>query len=391
MKGIFKIILSFILLISTKIYAEELVYTFSEWSTDYPSGYPEVFIQSEDRYLWYKEETTDEEYLLREEIGEKEVDYEDFIYSIESDPSITKPEEKEDRIIEELHLTYSDNDITKIRLSKDLRIYEIDLSHREPYEGVKLMNKASYKLLFDGSYSLDYLLEEDATIELDEPINLDNLVFTLYLVATGSSFKVEFLTKDNYVLYSGSFKATTRTMPIKKDELTNNPKEVVYYTYKDKLYKTYNTKKTYTTEYYASKDGYIKDESAKKTFYRYYTNDYVIINFFNSEVVNESYCHKRFCQIVYAPSHENVEPEPEPEPEVTPTPIVNPEPEVVIEPEPLLVEDVPDNPQTIDTIYYDVILLVISILSTIFIYRRKIFLVLSNRFKSLKKFSNMFL
>ena len=53
MKGIFKIILSFILLISTKIYAEELVYTFSEWSSEYPSNYPEIFIQSEDRYLWY--------------------------------------------------------------------------------------------------------------------------------------------------------------------------------------------------------------------------------------------------------------------------------------------------------------------------------------------------
>ena len=242
MKRIFKIILSFILLISTKIYAEELIYTFSEWSSEYPSNYPDVFIQSEDRYLWYKDERVDEEYLLKENFGDKEVDYEDYIYSLESDPSLIIPEEKDGRIIEELHLSYTDNDITKIKLSKGLRIYEINLSHREPYESVKLMNRTSYGSLFDGYYSEDYSLDEDVILELDEPINLDNLVFTFYLVATGIPFKVEFLTKDNYVLYEGTFNTTTRTIPIKKEDLTFNKKEVVYYTYKDKLYKTYNMK-----------------------------------------------------------------------------------------------------------------------------------------------------
>ena len=389
MKGIFKIILSFILLISTKIYAEELIYTFSEWSSEYPSNYPDVYIQSEDRYLWYKDEKIDEEYLLKENIGDKEVDYEDYIYSLESDPSLTIPEEKDGRIIEELHLSYTDNDITKIRLSKEMRIYEINLSHREPYESVKLMNRTSYGSLFDGYYSEDYYLDKDTTLELDEPINLDNLVFTFYLVATGIPFKVEFLTKDNYVLYEGTFNTTTRTIPIKKEDLTFNKKEVIYYTYKDKLYKTYNTKRIYTTDYYVSLDGYIKDETTKKTFYRYYTNEYIYVNFFNLEVVNESYCHKRFCQIVYAPKEETITPSIEPEIPIEPTPVVETPPNE--EPIPEIIEEVIDNPQTGDKIYYDVILLVVSILCTLFVYRKKIFLILSNRFKSLKKFSNMFL
>ena len=55
MKKITKFLLSMILVLSFgKVFAEEITLTYSEWTTDYPSNIPEVFIQSEDRYHFYK-------------------------------------------------------------------------------------------------------------------------------------------------------------------------------------------------------------------------------------------------------------------------------------------------------------------------------------------------
>ncbi len=53
MNKILKFLLSMILVLSFgKVFADELQY--SEWSTDYPSNIPEVFIESETRYHFYK-------------------------------------------------------------------------------------------------------------------------------------------------------------------------------------------------------------------------------------------------------------------------------------------------------------------------------------------------
>ena len=93
--------------------------------------------------------------------------------------------------------------------------------------------------------------------------------------------------------------------------------------------------------------------------------------------------------MVYAPKEEVTKPSIEPEIPENPIPEVENPP--TKEPIPEIIEEVIENPQTGDKIYYDVILLVVSILCTLFVYRKKIFLVLSNRFKLLKKFSNMFL
>ena len=60
MKKILKAIL-FISIILVKVKAYEL--TYSQWSTTYPEGYEEILIESEKRYLWYKETRINEEYL----------------------------------------------------------------------------------------------------------------------------------------------------------------------------------------------------------------------------------------------------------------------------------------------------------------------------------------
>ncbi len=55
MNKIFKFLLSMILVLSFgKVFAEEIVLQYSEWSTDYPSNIPEVFVESETRYHFYK-------------------------------------------------------------------------------------------------------------------------------------------------------------------------------------------------------------------------------------------------------------------------------------------------------------------------------------------------
>ena len=55
MNKIFKFLLSMILILTCgKVFAKEITLTYSEWSTYYPSNIPEVFIQSETRYHFYK-------------------------------------------------------------------------------------------------------------------------------------------------------------------------------------------------------------------------------------------------------------------------------------------------------------------------------------------------
>ena len=43
---------------------------YSEWSSEYPTEISKLLIRKEDRYLWYKDVITDEEYIMKE----KEVD-----------------------------------------------------------------------------------------------------------------------------------------------------------------------------------------------------------------------------------------------------------------------------------------------------------------------------
>ena len=76
MKKIFKYLLFLICFVYTKVYAYDV--TFSEWSLNYPSEVDSLYIESEERYLWYKEEIVNEEFLVKEDIKDKLVDYSSF-------------------------------------------------------------------------------------------------------------------------------------------------------------------------------------------------------------------------------------------------------------------------------------------------------------------------
>ena len=64
MKKLF-IIMGFIImtLLSVKVYAQPIEISYSSWSTDYPNGIPQVFIESSDRYHFYRIVDGQVEYL----------------------------------------------------------------------------------------------------------------------------------------------------------------------------------------------------------------------------------------------------------------------------------------------------------------------------------------
>ena len=99
MKKILKFILSLIFFVfMVRIRAYEIYY--SEWSSEYPKGVGNKIIQSEDRYLCYREVITDEKYLVKEEIGDRQVDYNDYIFSERIDNGFEQPKKLKDRLIE---------------------------------------------------------------------------------------------------------------------------------------------------------------------------------------------------------------------------------------------------------------------------------------------------
>ena len=65
MKKIWKVLATFLLLLLSvsKARAEELTFTFSEWSPLYPSGLSDEYIQSEKRYNWFKVENNKINYV----------------------------------------------------------------------------------------------------------------------------------------------------------------------------------------------------------------------------------------------------------------------------------------------------------------------------------------
>ena len=153
-----------------------------------------------------------------------------------------------------------------------------------------------------------------------------------------------------------------------------------------------------TEEYYNNyKEGYYKLENDYKTYYRYITNDTVVVDSQNNFVTNLDYCKKEKCYIIKLDKYRNIEEEPEiPEEPETPeepeVPEAPEEPEVSEEPE---VPETPEeaiiyNPKTADNIlYYDILLFSCLISIVLVIYKQKIILVLSKRFKKIKNNCNI--
>ncbi len=154
-----------------------------------------------------------------------------------------------------------------------------------------------------------------------------------------------------------------------------------------------------TEEYYNNyKEGYYKLENNHKTYYRYITNDAVVVDSQNNFVTDLGYCVKEKCYIIKLDKYRNIEEEPEtqekpntPEDEPnTPEEEPNTPEEEPNTPEEEPEEEIVYNPKTADNIlYYDILLFLCLTSILIVMYKQKIILVLSKRFKKNKNHCNI--
>lgn len=126
-------------------------------------------------------------------------------------------------------------------------------------------------------------------------------------------------------------------------------------------FKIENDEEIRTEEYYDFLEGYEKIEESKKTFYRVINSSYIILDADSNLVKDDIECRKAFCTKMsitpYNPNQEDDEP---PKP---------PEEEIIV------------NPDTNDPICIYYSLLVVCFFSLLLIIYRKIYLVMSNRWK----------
>lgn len=355
---LFLFVLFFIL---SKVYAIEYEYNYSEWSEEYPNGVDNIFIQSENRYNCYKNKITNEEYLKREDIGNKEVNYDDYILGNESELYDEKPIETEDIIVYEKKVTknYTINDVKGILLDNfnnpdnygdfyyikivDSLENKINVNEYEQYKGV-----------LDGYATIDF--KNDIKFTFVNDVDVNNIVLSLYyeLDDLYTTFDISYIAEDGYRIFT--YKASIigenmLTLEGINDFESHFERSVTKYTYKDKLYKTYNIVKENDGIYHNLNDDCDIIDETKKSFYRYITNDYVIVNSSGKLVTSSNQCIKSYCFKVYANKKE------EPKKEIT------------------------INPSTGDSLYYYLILFILSMLFIVLFRKQIINLVLSNRFK----------
>lgn len=287
--------------------------TYSQWSETYPENIKEIFIESEDRFYWYKENIVDVEYLIKEDINNKLFDENDFKYYT-SEELLERPVEYSERIINETNkmIEYTSSDIKGIYLTTNdsIQISEIDIRDNL---GNRIMCNNENNKLFDDDISIYYEMYNELYCYFDEKLNINDFS-TFLCMKSDSNNKVTFnfnlITENNDIIYytNSSFLKSAYYIEFGKNVLRPNLfHSKTYYTYTDKLYKTYNIEKEYINEYYSNLDGYIKDESSKKTFYRYITNDYIIVDENDNIVTNESHCNKEFCKIIYLNNNEQID------------------------------------------------------------------------------------
>ena len=365
MKNILKVILSLILFVCiVKVYAYEL--TYSEWSSEYPKGIDSNLIESEKRYLWYKDIESNIEYLKKEDFNNKLVDYNDFKVTKESEESLIEPEHFIDRIINKKvrNTKYTEDDIysftiDNINFKDKVLLSEIEVINDN--KKLELIVDDKFSSLINNIYD-DYIENKDnISVKFKSKQNVNNLLVKLYYKCdckNDNTFNFNYLSNDEYSIYNNTFKVENCIMEIKPSSLNPNLiKSQTYYTYIDKLYKTYNIDRQETEEYYKDYNdkSYSKLESSKKMFYRYITNDVVIFDALGNLVEDpEEYCKKQYCQAIEN-KIEIIEPKiPEDKKEI---------PKKV------------NNPKTLDNIYYYFILLFLSLLIiclTMIINKKKI-------------------
>ncbi len=119
MRKIIIIILSFLFCsFFYKINASEYI-TYSDWQEEYPSWLDEIFIQSEDRYLWYKEEVDNETgETKREEVIEYYKELDGYIKKEESKKTFYRYITNKKVLFDESgNIVYDDSECVKLYCS----------------------------------------------------------------------------------------------------------------------------------------------------------------------------------------------------------------------------------------------------------------------------------
>lgn len=300
-------------------------YTYSEWSEEYPDGYDSILIESEVRYKWYKENEVDVEYLSKSEFVDKKYDLNDFRYTIESEYSLEKPEENDDRVITSSvkQYTFSENDINHV-LFKDfsfigaLHVSEIDIFEKSTnnqinYEFESVYNDIYHTEILNDDNIDTYMpinSQSKISMNLGKKYNASNLLVKVYYKTDGTDSK-SYKNMLTYNMVEGLIYKTARlgvcptgcafSMSYDASYAVNLTQSVNMYSFKDKLYKTYNINKEYLDEYLTDSEGYTKDEIDYKTFYRYITSSYILTDISGNLIDRDknSYCEKYPCFMKY--------------------------------------------------------------------------------------------
>lgn len=311
MKKIFFCVVMFLLVLNVHAVKDE----YSEWSLEYPSGIPKNVIESEDRYKWYKEEILDIEYLKKEDIYNKQVDYDDY-KTYESEELLIEPIKLNDRTIIKEYKDYkfeSDNInyvvLTNNNSNSIIGITEVIIYDNKGGTKIDYSVLSEYSYLYDNDKNKHYPLQEGKSIyiNLNKEYNADDVRIFLYYYSSSSNNKlsISYNTFKDYPLYTRDaslFKCDPycelTNIGIKDMIETSRTYKLNVYKYIDKLYKTYSIKKIYADDYYSNLEGYIKDESTKKIFYRYIK--YKMVIYKGNEIV-ESFkeCGKSSCIVEF--------------------------------------------------------------------------------------------
>ena len=295
-------------------------YTYSEWSTEFPEGYEDIMIESEVRYKWYKETEIDVEYLSRDNFGDRLYDLNDYKYTESSEETIDKPETAEDRIIiEEVkeHL-FTEKDVDHI-LIKDMVFqspcYFSEIDIFDKLTGIPVNytfeNTDTGDIdvnLFNDDDKATYLIMENSAkiiINLGRKYDANDLTIKLYIKAEGTGYK-KIVSVFNYGMdYELMNKLTTIgictagciiDLSFNSTYTKTLSQMVKHYTYKDKLYKTYNITKEYMEGYFKEMEGYIKDENSETVFYKYITDPYILTDLYGNLIDRDTfYCDKNPC------------------------------------------------------------------------------------------------
>jgi hypothetical protein len=297
-------------LLTTNINAFEL--TYSEWSETYPEGIDEIFIEREDRYYWYKDNIVNVEYLKLEDIQDKQYDENDIKYYT-SEELLEKPEEYNERVINEItkEVNYTKDDVKGILITTENDIKIAELIVRD-LNGNKINCNTGNSNLHNGNINDFIEFNNKVKCYFNEKISYDSFSTFLSLNDDSNnkvSVNYSLITENDDIIYHNDIYFSGKIYyTVTHDVLLSNLQHLKkYYTYTDKLYKTFNVEKENVYEYYANLDGYIKDEESKKTFYRYITNDYIIVDENDDLVIDEDHCHKNFCKLIYLIKQEETE------------------------------------------------------------------------------------